>query len=167
MNKLFIITGPAGVGKTTISNKLASSLSKSVLIEGDTVYNFFVGGRISPWKENAPIELFWENCIYLINSYLEKGYDVVFNYIISDENLKLLKEKFKNYKIVFKVLLTDENTLLERDKEREEDCQMKERCLVLLNQFKNYNFDKKDIIDTSNLAVKEITNLLLEAYYEN
>ena len=40
MNKLFIITGPAGVGKTTISNKLASSLSKSVLIEGDTVYNF-------------------------------------------------------------------------------------------------------------------------------
>ena len=98
MNKLFIITGPAGVGKTTISNKLASSLSKSVLIEGDTVYNFFVGGRISPWKENAPIELFWENCIYLINSYLEKGYDVVFNYIISDENLKLLKEKFKNYK---------------------------------------------------------------------
>lgn len=167
MNKLFIITGPAGVGKTTISNNLASSLSKSVLIEGDTVYNFFVGGRISPWKENAPIELFWENCIYLINSYLEKGYDVVFNYIISDENLKLLKEKFKNYKIVFKVLLTDENTLLERDKEREEDCQMKERCLVLLNQFKNYNFDKKDIIDTSNLTVKEITNLLLEGYYEN
>ena len=167
MNKLFIITGPAGVGKTTISNKLASSLSKSVLIEGDTVYNFFVGGRISPWKENAPIELFWENCIYLINSYLEKGYDVVFNYIISAEDLKLLKEKFKNYKIVFKVLLTDENTLLERDKEREEDCQMKERCLVLLNQFKNYNFDKKDIIDTSNLTVKEITNLLLEEYYEN
>lgn len=167
MNKLFIITGPAGVGKTTISNKLASSLSKSVLIEGDTVYNFFVGGRISPWKENAPIELFWENCIYLINSYLEKGYDVVFNYIISDENLKLLKEKFKNYKIVLKVLLTDKNTLLERDKEREEDCQMKERCLVLLNQFKNYNFDKKDIIDTSNLTVKEITNLLLEGYYEN
>lgn len=167
MNKLFIITGPAGVGKTTISNNLASSLSKSVLIEGDTVYNFFVGGRISPWKENAPIELFWENCIYLINSYLEKGYDVVFNYIISDANLKLLKEKFKNYKIVFKVLLTDENTLLERDKEREEDCQMKERCLVLLNQFKNYNFDKKDIIDTSNLTVKEITNLLLEEYYEN
>lgn len=167
MNKLFIITGPAGVGKTTISNKLASSLSKSVLIEGDTVYNFFVGGRISPCKENAPLELFWGNCIYLINSYLEKGYDVVFNYIISDENLKLLKEKFKNYKIVFKVLLTDENTLLERDKEREEDCQMKERCLVLLNQFKNYNFDKKDIIDTSNLTVKEITNLLLEEYYEN
>ena len=107
------------------------------------------------------------DCIYLINSYLEKGYDVVFNYIISDEDLKLLKEKFKNYKIVFKVLLTDENTLLERDKEREEDCQMKERCLVLLNQFKNYNFDKKDIIDTSNLTVKEITNLLLEEYYEN
>ena len=53
MNKLFIITGPAGVGKTTISNKLASSLSKSVLIEGDTVYNFFIGGRISQRAAHA------------------------------------------------------------------------------------------------------------------
>ena len=32
---LYIITGPAGVGKSTISKKIAESKKKSVLIEGD------------------------------------------------------------------------------------------------------------------------------------
>lgn len=68
INKLYIITGPAGVGKSTISNKLAESLPKSVLIEGDTIYNFFITDRIKPWQENAPLNLFWNNCIYLIKS---------------------------------------------------------------------------------------------------
>lgn len=33
---LYIITGPAGVGKSTISKKIAESKKKSVLIEGMT-----------------------------------------------------------------------------------------------------------------------------------
>lgn len=82
MKKLYIITRAAGVGKSTISKKIASTLEKSVSIEGDNIYNQFVGGRISPWKENDPLELFWENCIMLINNYLKNDYDVVFNYII-------------------------------------------------------------------------------------
>lgn len=49
MPKLYLITGPAGVGKSTISTHLANKLPKSVLIEGDTIYNFFVGDRIAPW----------------------------------------------------------------------------------------------------------------------
>jgi len=32
---LYIITGPAGVGKSTISRKIAEDLEKSVLLEGD------------------------------------------------------------------------------------------------------------------------------------
>ena len=75
MNKLYIITGPAGVGKSTVSKLLASKLEKSVLIEGDDIYNQFVGGRISPWKENAPIEIFWNNCIFLINNCLLKIFE--------------------------------------------------------------------------------------------
>ena len=74
MNKLYIITGPAGVGKSTISYEVGKRLKKSVVIEGDTIYNFFVGGRIKPWYKNAPLDLFWNNCIMLIKSYLETSY---------------------------------------------------------------------------------------------
>lgn len=38
MSKLYIISGPAGVGKSTISKRIAESKKKTVLIEGD----FFV-----------------------------------------------------------------------------------------------------------------------------
>ena len=155
MNKLYLITGPAGVGKSTISRKVAETLEKSVLIEGDEIYNFFVGGRIKPWFENAPIDLFWNNCIYLIKSYLENGYDVVFNYIIKPDMFKKLETIFKDYNINFKVLLTDKETIVKRDKERPIDCQMGERSLILLQQFIDCNYDKKYILDTSNLTIDE------------
>ena len=161
MNKLYVITGPAGVGKSTISRKIAENLSNSVLIEGDTIYNFFVGGRIKPWYPNAPLDLFWNNCFYLINKYLENGYDVVFNYIISPENFKKIKTHFKNYDIVFKVLLVDENILLKRDLERPKDCQMGNRCIQLLNEFRNYNYDEKYIIDTSKLSIDEVIKKII------
>ena len=35
MPNLYIITGPSGVGKSTVSKKLAENSNKSVLIEGD------------------------------------------------------------------------------------------------------------------------------------
>ena len=115
MNKLYVITGPAGVGKSTISNKLGEKLEKSVVIDGDVIYNFFVGGKIKPWNPNAPLQLFWNNCFYLIETYLKNGYDVVFNYIIYNEELELIKKKFNKYNVIFKCLLVDEDTILKRD----------------------------------------------------
>lgn len=161
MNKLYIITGPAGVGKSTISYEIGKRLEKSVVIEGDTIYNFFVGGRIKPWLENAPLDLFWENVMYLIESYLKNGYDVVFNYIIKNNTLEKLKKRFKDYDIIFKCLLVDEETILKRDMLRKEDCRMKERCIVLLNEFKNCNFESDYILDTSNLTVNETVEKIL------
>lgn len=93
-----------------------------MVIEGDTIYNFFVGGKIRPWYPQAPLELFWDNCIYLIKSYLRNGYDVVFNYIIKPQNLNLLIDTFKEYEVIFRCLLVDEQTILKRDKLRPEDC---------------------------------------------
>src|SRR5574344_2501974 len=162
MNKLFVITGPAGVGKSTISKKIAEKLDKSVLIEGDDIYNFFVGGRIRPWYKDAPLDLFWNNCYFLINSYLENGYDVVFNYIINPDKFKEIKEKFKGYKIIFKVLLVDEKTIVERDKERPLDCQMGERALVLLKEFTDAHYDQKYILDTSKLTIADTVERIIE-----
>ena len=162
MNKLYIITGPAGVGKSTISKEIAQQSSKSVLIEGDVIYNFFVGGRIRPWYPEAPLKLFWNNCIYLINSYLEEGYDVVFNYIIKPDQFKKLQEKFKDYEIVFKVLMVDEETIVKRDKLRPNDCQMGERSLVLLKEFIDANYDDKYILNTTELSIEETINKIIK-----
>lgn len=51
--------------------------------------------------------------------------------------------------------MTDENTILQRDKERPSECQMGERCLTLLNSFKNKNYHMSNVLFTTNLSVDE------------
>ena len=160
MQNLYIITGPAGVGKTTISKRLAQSKEKSVLIEGDDIYSQVVGGYVQAWKEGNHLETFWKVCINTIKTYLEDGYDVIFNYIVTPKPLERMKNEFKNYTIKFIVLLVNEETLLLRDKERPEDCQMKDRCITLLKSFKNTNYNKQNILDTTNLSIEETVDII-------
>ena len=160
MQDLYIVTGPAGVGKSSVSESLASSLPKSAVIEGDTIYNQIVGGYVPAWKEGNHLALFWELSINNIQFYLDKGYDVVFNYIFNKESLKNMINNINCKNIKFLVLMTDEETLLKRDKERPEDCQMKERCLVLLNSFKQKGFDERFVLDTTNLTVEQCVEII-------
>lgn len=160
MPNLYIITGPAGVGKSTISKRIAELKNKSALIEGDNIYHQVVGGYVPAWKDGNHLETFWKISLNSIETYLEDGYDVIFNYIVSPEKIQNIKNKFKHYTIKFVVLLVDEKTLLSRDNERPEDCQMKERCIVLLNNFKNKNYNANNILDTSNLTIDETVELI-------
>lgn len=139
---------------------MANLSNKSALIEGDDIYHQVIGGYIHAWKEGKHLETFWKVCINIIKTYLENGFDVIFNYIITPENIELIKSEFKDYIIKFIVLLTDETTLLSRDKERDKDYQMNERCLTLLNSFKCKNYDTKNILDTSNLSVNETVDII-------
>ena len=157
---LYVITGPAGVGKSTISKQIAGSKIKSVLIEGDDIYHQVVGGYVQAWKEGNHLETFWKICLSSIKIYLEDGYNVVFNYIINPGNIEMIKEEFKDYTVKFIVLMANETTLLLRDKKRPEDCQMNERCIVLLNSFKNKHYNKKNTLDTTNLSVDGIINII-------
>lgn len=162
MSKLYIVTGPAGVGKSTISTKIAESLDRSVLIEGDDIYHHVVGGYISPWKEGNHLDIFWKVSKDVIKDYLEEGYDVIYNYIINPQDLESLKQTFSDYEKKFIVLLIDEETLLKRDAERPEDCQMKDRCIVLLNNFKKHNYDEKFIIDTGKFNIEDSARMAIE-----
>ena len=148
---IYLITGPAGVGKSTISRKIAESLPKAVLIEGDDIYHFVVGGYVSPWKDGNHLSLFWKNCEDLIKNSAKAGYDVVFNYVLGQEDVEKLKNKFGKFGIKFVCLIVDEKTILKRDKLRPKDCQMRERCLVLLKEIRDEKFDEKFMLDTSNL----------------
>ena len=163
MNKLYIITGPAGVGKSTISKEIAMKSKKSALIEGDDIYHLVCAGYISPWEEGNHLKVFWENCIDIIKNFLDNGYNVEFNYIINKEKIEELKQLFKNVEIKFVVLMVDEETIIKRDSMRPEDCQMKERSLILLENTKKQNFSEQNILDTSKLSVDETVKIILES----
>lgn len=162
MNTLYLITGPAGVGKSTISKQIAQNCKKSILIEGDDIYHLVKSGYVSAWMENNQLELFWKNVICLIENGLEAGYDVVFNYIINKKDYEMLKEKFNKHNIIFKVLLVSDEELLRRDSLRDIENRMNERCLVLLNSFKEQFFGSEYIIDTTNLTIEETLKKIME-----
>lgn len=160
MSNLYIITGPAGVGKSTISKQIAESKNKSVLIEGDEIYNHVVGGYIPAWKKGNHLELFWNICFDMIDTYLLAGYDVIFNYIVTSDAYSKIKKRFNKYITKFVILIVDEAIILLRDKQRPENCQMKERCITLLNNFKNTKYEKDYFLDTSKLSVEEAANII-------
>lgn len=155
MNTIYLITGPAGVGKSTISLKIAQSLDKSVLIEGDTIYHLVEGGYVAPWKEGNYLDFYFKNILSLIKNALEDGFDVVHNYILDKKQIASIKKNFPHAKIKFVCLMVDEETIIQRDKLRDPDCQMGERSLILLQEMKKANFDQNNILDTSHLSVYE------------
>ena len=121
MAKIFVITGPAGVGKSTVSNALAESLSKCAILEGDEIYHQVKSGCVKPWLEGNHTDLMWKNMIMLANNYLEEGFDVVLNYIIYNDDLEYIKENVKGFEIHFVVLMADRDTVSIRDTERGEE----------------------------------------------
>ena len=158
---LYIITGPAGVGKSTVANKIAELSNKCAWIEGDDVYHLVKGGYVSPWKEGNHLDIFWKNSISLIKNFLDNNYDVVFNYIIKKDDLIRLQKEFENQKIKFVLLIADEDTLISRDKERNIDSQMGERVLVLLKELLAEDYDKKYILDTTDLSIDKTVNTII------
>lgn len=84
----------------------------------------------------------------------------MFNYIITPSIITKMQDRFKEYNTKLVILLTDEETILKRDSERPEDCQMKERCIILLNSFKSKNYNTQNILDTTNLSVDETVDTI-------
>ena len=113
------------------------------------------------WKEGNHLEVFWKVCLETIKIYLNYEYDVIFNYIITPKDLDNIKNTFEGYNKKFAVLIVDEQTILQRDKKRPIDCQMKDRCLILLNNFKNYDFGEDYFLDSSSLTENETAEKIL------
>ena len=58
---IYIISGPAGAGKSTTSKMIANRLQKSAYIPGDEINHMVVGGYEKPWLSPFHTHLIWLN----------------------------------------------------------------------------------------------------------
>ncbi|MFC4600825.1 AAA family ATPase [Cohnella hongkongensis] len=138
-NTVYIISGPAGVGKSTTSQRLVNELSRSAYISGDDVSHIPVNGRGKPWLDKDTLDLTWKNILCITKNLLDYEYDVVIDYVAFPKEVQRLSQELmdRNIRIVYVVLLADKETIMFRDQLRPEEVRMGERSLILLAEFEN------------------------------
>jgi len=162
---IYIVSGPCGVGKSTISHGLAKKFDLSSHINADDLYHFVVGGYTPPWEDNGTYRrLLWANVKSLIENFAENGFISVVDYVVFPEDLSFVKGIRDKYglKVKYVVLMADRETIRYRDSSRTIDNRMGERAIELLDEFKEKQIDSRFIIDTSSQSIDEIISIIVD-----
>lgn len=159
MKKLVIITGPPGVGKTTICRNLFKSINKSAWLDADWCW------MINPWiPKNQEQKKYVEDTFSrILRGYLEnENIDIVlFTWVIHENSMfDLITEPLNDLEMeLVKIALVSDReshvNRLKKDGRREEQI-LSKHCMS------KYKKLKAVVIDTSNLTVNKICKKVVE-----
>ncbi|WP_308128743.1 AAA family ATPase [Bacillus sp. sid0103] len=154
LKTIYIISGPCGVGKSTLAKELTRTVKKSALIKGDDFLSMFEEGSAPPWEENLVI--MWKNILSVTQTLIQHDYNVIIDIVVEDE-LEWFCNHFAylNLKMKYIVLRADENKLIERLNKRGDQFLI-DRSLFLLNQLENSPANTKHLYDTTHKNPAEV-----------
>lgn len=165
MTNIYIISGPAGVGKSTTSTQLAKQFKQSAYIEGDLLHHMVVGGYLPPWESEASLTLTWENIADLSINFVQARKHVIIDYVAFPEEVETFSQKIysqvKHVEIKYVVLRVKPEELIRRDASREKDHQMGARCLELAEMFARKKIDQRFVYDTTTIHPTDLNEILL------
>jgi predicted kinase len=151
---IYLISGPCGVGKSTVSNTLTQMVRPSAMVVGDYINYMFGDGSEPPWEER--LRLTWKNILALTRNFIQHDYNVVIDFVVESE-----LEWFCNHisdldvRLKFIVLRANKETLIERLGKRG-DTDLVDRSLYLLNQMEESTTNQQFLYDTTAIQPKEI-----------
>jgi len=153
MRAVYLISGPLGVGKTSVAEALSKSLEHTALVVGDNLYNLQEESELI-WEEK--LRRSWARILSETKRNLDKSLDVIVDFVVEDE-LPWFREQLSGYGLRFwyVVLMADKSTLIERLKKRNE-LKYKDRSMVLLDQLSKEPSNENHLLDTNNREISEI-----------
>ncbi|OAS87798.1 MULTISPECIES: AAA family ATPase [Metabacillus] len=151
---IYLISGPCGVGKSTVSKEVARMIERSVLIEGDLLNEMIVRDSELSWEER--LEINWNNILSLTKNFVQYDYHVVIDYVVETEIEWFIQQLSDlNVQIKYVVLRADVAKLNERLVKRG-DPHLIDRSLFLLNQFESSSLHRHYLIDASDREPYEV-----------
>lgn len=163
-----LITGPAGVGKSTITELLVKKFTKTALVDVDYIRHTIKNGYKKPYPHTRETEkqifLAAENAIALAKNFNDAGFSVAIDDVVMGEKkLNYYLKQTKGYNFFAFLLMCDKNILRQRDKGRPKGEQMGARALQLHEKFtKRLKENKWTVINTNNKTQKETLREILK-----
>lgn len=137
-NKVIIITGTPGVGKTSISRKVASKIEKSIVVSVDTIREMVISSYQSPatftWNKELTTqgELAREAASKVVDVYYKNGFTVIIDDIVYGEYQLFWQRKLFLKRKTFFLLTQNINTILKRNNTRKKNKILKKNIILYL-----------------------------------
>ena len=149
--KVWIVSGPAGVGKSTTARRLAQALEKSAYVSGDGISHMTVSGRERPWESEQANDLVWRNIVALTENFVAAGYDVVVDWVAFWQDVKRYTAHWieQGIEVRYVILWAEQDVHVQRDQHRPSDAQMGERILILRNEFRSSGAPERYYLDNT------------------
>ncbi|MDD5590020.1 MAG: AAA family ATPase [Candidatus Portnoybacteria bacterium] len=159
MNKVLILTGPGGSGKSTIANLLVEKC-EFVKIDGDELDGkFFPKGEQWLPKNLNNLRRAHDAILKETKKFFKQGKNIVLDYIIFGDYINFFKEFKKEFgkNLEIKVLFPSEEEMIRRDKERACWTTGEERISTVRKEFENIRkfIGKKNFIDSTGQKPEE------------
>ena len=168
-----LVTGPAGVGKSTVTKELASKFTNSARIEVDYVRRMVVGGYVAPFQDSkktgSQILLSQKNACSLAKNFVEHGFCVFIDDVVRKKSsLDYYLKNLNNYNVFIFLLFCDKDVLQKRDTARSKEQVMGERAMRMHDFFSKRLDEKRWIIlDTSKYSIAKTVEKIIDIIEKN
>lgn len=166
MTELIVVTGPPGVGKSTVSRIVASTFEPSAHLRMDDFLAAVAGGRVDPWlAEAAPQnDVVGRAAVAAAMQFLAGDYTVVLEGTVFPEAFEELAAACSNLDIPlhYVVLRADRATCLARAETRDGVRMTDEHSTRLHDRFEGLGVRERHVVDAGG-APAEVASRVVAA----